>query len=183
MTKSRIFFTNTIRIAIPLTLTLLWLGFIYGNSLKTGIESGAQSGKVYEIVNSITSLLGFKDPISEHFIRKAAHFTEFAILGILICTDIWSFGFVSLKKRLYISSPILFGSVPVCALFAALDEYLQSFVDGRGPSPKDVLIDTSGALSATILFTAFFVISSILYKKHIVKNTTVNNSVSPQRNV
>ncbi|MBQ8849311.1 MAG: VanZ family protein [Clostridia bacterium] len=170
MTKDRKILINILRISIPILLTVLWLCFIYGNSLQTGVESGEQSGRVYELVNSITQALGLGTPISEHFIRKAAHFTEFAILGVLVCADLWACRAITLEKRLYISASILLCSVPICALFASLDEFLQSFVDGRGPSAKDVLIDASGALCATILFVVFFVITYIFNKKYVLNN-------------
>lgn len=170
MTKDRKILINILRISIPILLTLLWLGFIYGNSLQTGAVSGETSGRVHKLVNAIPELLGLGSPISERFVRKAAHFTEFAILGLLVCSDLWTTRAVSLKKELYKSTFILFCSVPLCALFASADEFLQSFVDGRGPSAKDVLIDTSGALCATILFVLFFVITHKLHIKSMSNN-------------
>ena len=42
-----------------------------------------------------------------------------------------------------------------CVGFAGLDEYHQSFVGGRGPSVRDVCIDSSGALIGIILVQLF----------------------------
>ena len=41
-----------------------------------------------------------------------------------------------------------------CVLYAATDEFHQSFVGGRGPSVRDVGIDSLGVLIATILLDA-----------------------------
>ena len=43
----------------------------------------------------------------------------------------------------------------VCVGFAGLDEYHQSFVDARGPSVRDVGIDSCGALIGILLVQAF----------------------------
>ena len=156
MTKKQKILTIVTRFLLPSLITALWLSFIYGNSLKTGVESSEASGLVHRLVNTIPELLGLGSPISEHFVRKAAHFTEFAILGILVCSDLWCFSAVSLTRPFYLNAPILAISVPICAFFASLDEYLQGFVDGRGPSVTDVLIDTSGAFVSTIFFILIF---------------------------
>lgn len=171
MTKNKRILLNILRFALPALLTVLWLCFIYGNSLQTGVESGAASGRVHRLVNAIPELLGLGSPISERFIRKAAHFTEFALLGLLVCSDLWAFSAVSLGRRLRFSVSVLLCSVPICAVFASADEFLQSFVDGRGPSVTDVLIDTSGALTATILFIAFFVFIRFMQNKYLRNNT------------
>ena len=54
-------------------------------------------------------------------------------------------------------------SLAVCVLYAALDEWHQSFVPGRGPGIKDVMIDSSG-----VVFGIFFVIlMSFLVSRYI----------------
>ena len=161
---------RTVGAVLCLMVTILWLCFIYGNSLKTGTESGEQSGTVYEIVSNVTNAMGLGTPISHHLIRKAAHFAEFALLGILVCLDLWSLGAVSLRRKLYVSAPILLCSIPIIAVFASVDELLQNFSEGRGPSPKDVLIDVSGAACAAMLFTVLFVIGYFVYQRSVARN-------------
>lgn len=163
MSKERIRLVTVLRFVIPILITLLWLVFIYGNSLKSGVESGEQSGRIYKIINEITSFLGFQKPISEHFIRKCAHFIEFAILSILICSDLCAFGLVSFRQKLYISASILLLSVPTSAIFASIDETLQRFSADRGPSVADVMLDTSGALTATVIFIAVFILVKYIF--------------------
>ncbi len=170
MTKNKHIIINILRIAIPILITVLWLGFIYGNSLKSGEESGTQSGQVHQIVNEVAQNVGIQKPISEHFVRKSAHFIEFAVLGLLICADLWAFRVASFSKKLYISAPLLLCSVPICALLASVDEFLQRFSDSRGPSLKDVLLDTSGSATATVIFISVFILTYFIYKKSVLNN-------------
>ena len=156
---------TALRIGLPLLLTLAWLSFIFGNSLQTGVESGEQSHKVYEIVNEVTKAVGIEKNITEHFIRKAAHFTEFAVLAILFCADAVCLKLVRERQKLYFSIPILSSSSLICFICASLDEILQHFSAGRGPRVTDVLIDTSGAVCATALFILFFVLIRHIRKR------------------
>ena len=70
-----------------------------------------------------------------HYLRKAAHFSIYALLGFCL-----SGGFHH-QKRL----PPVPAAIVLAALYAATDEFHQSFVPGRGPLLTDVLIDASGA--------------------------------------
>lgn len=156
---------NILRIGLPLLLTLGWLAFIFSNSLQTGVESGEQSHQVYEIVNTVTQSLGIEKIITEYFIRKAAHFTEFAILSLLFCLDLFAFKIVTIRKKLYFSIPILSSSILVCTCCAIIDETLQHFSAGRAPQIKDVAIDTSGATCATALIIIIFLIAYRIQSK------------------
>ena len=42
-----------------------------------------------------------------------------------------------------------------CALFAASDEFHQTFVKSRTPSVRDVLLDTGGALLGLLIGASF----------------------------
>ena len=76
-----------------------------------------------------------------HPLRKAAHFTLYAMLGFSLT------GVFQHQRRLHkIPAAIL-----VSAAFAALDELHQHFVEGRGPQMSDVLLDTAGATTGAIL--------------------------------
>ena len=156
---------HVLHFALPIILTVLWLVFIYGNSLKSGIESSEQSGRIYKLISEISSFLGYDGTISEHFIRKCAHFIEFAVLDLLLCLDLWALGILSLKKRLYISLSFALTSIPLCAVFASVDEILQTFSVDRGPSVKDVFIDLSGSVAAVIFFILFFTLSKFILNR------------------
>lgn len=83
----------------------------------------------------------------QFLIRKTAHITEYAILaGLLfrgwrnVLTDPWARATAALV---------------VAMLFAASDEFHQSFVASRTGSLGDVLFDSSGALIGVMLCAIF----------------------------
>ena len=77
-----------------------------------------------------------------HFIiRKLAHFTEYAILGVL-------------AARAFRTSPRWFLiSAVLIIVYALLDEYHQSFVPSRTASVFDSFIDMAGGISALIFIS------------------------------
>ena len=77
-----------------------------------------------------------------HFItRKIAHFTEYAILGLLAARAFWSW------KRWFLISAVL------VVVYALLDEYHQSFVPSRTASLFDSFIDILGGITALIFLS------------------------------
>ena len=151
--------------SLSLCLTLLWLGFIFSNSLKSGSESGEQSSKVHEAVNQVASSLGVKEEISEDTVRKGAHFTEFGLLGFLICLCIASARALLGAKGSYRLMGLCAFSIPVCAILAAVDEYLQTFSEGRTAEVADALLDTAGATVGTAFFLAILWFILIIRKE------------------
>lgn len=125
-TKKRLFFC--------LTLLCMNLGFIWGNSLLPGEISGAISGWLRDLIAALFSSSQGGPDTGHGLLRKLAHFTEFACLGLLLC---WLFGMLCFKKW------ALWGLLCGTAV-AATDEIIQCFVPGRGPAIKDVGIDTLG---------------------------------------
>ena len=146
-------------------LSVIWIGFIWSRSMQNGIDSGEASGRVYEFVNKIAELLGSEKHISEHFVRKAAHFLEYTILALLICIDI--FGFSRLRYDVFhISSFKVFPlSLIVAVLVALTDEFvIQANTEGRGPSIVDVGIDTLGAITGMLCVAAVLAIPMFIKK-------------------
>lgn len=80
-------------------------------------------------------------------IRKLAHFSEFALLGLNLTA------YLNLRRpdrsplRL---APAAWG---VATLYACTDELHQMFVSERGPAVLDVLIDSGGAATGALLAT------------------------------
>ena len=88
---------------------------------------------------------------ASYCVRKAAHLTEYAILGVLLSLLIRSYQ----KPLLLHSALALLGS----AVYAAGDELHQMFSDGRSARLMDVGIDSLGAFlgitaACLILFLA-----------------------------
>jgi VanZ family protein len=78
-----------------------------------------------------------------HVIRKAAHVTEYCILGLLVHRAL----------KIDISKPWIVGGLTVLfvAVAASFDEFHQSFVPSRGSSVFDVGWDCIGGLIAIML--------------------------------
>ena len=83
-------------------------------------------------------------------IRKLAHLTEYAILAALLWRALRG------GTRWQVKMSILFFVAWIaCAIFAASDEFHQSFVPSRTSSPIDVMIDVTGALIGLAICLAF----------------------------
>lgn len=122
-------------------LSLLAACFIFSQSLLSGEESGGLSAKVMAFLRPILDPDGVIPEDVFHFvIRKAAHFTEFAILGV--CVGGFTVNLGLLRLRRYVALPLL---LTLCV--AVCDEFLQYFT-GRGSMVTDVVLDYAGSLSA-----------------------------------
>lgn len=80
-------------------------------------------------------------------VRKAAHMTEYAFLGLALILHVRTIG---LRKQ--IQRPRLLAFL-IGVLYAASDELHQVFVPGRSGEMKDVLLDSMGVLLGLILFS------------------------------
>ena len=112
--------------------------FIWGNSLLPGEVSGAFSDWVKEILARLFTGAS-EAPSGGGLLRKIAHFTEFTCLGMCLG---WLFGMLEKGKLLPFGCGVL---------AAAVDETIQRFVPGRGPSIRDVCIDSAGVLTGMVL--------------------------------
>ena len=144
-------------------VSALWIAFIFANSLQTGTESGQMSGSVTDTINSLLGAIHPSLHVSHLFVRKAAHFCEFAMLALVLCFAVRSVTRRNDEKRFNLLW--LVSAFAGAVMTAAADETIQLFVDGRGGSPVDVLIDSSGAACATLVFFLILWLS-----KHIKKN-------------
>lgn len=138
--------------------TVLCAILIFQFSGQTGETSGALSEEVTDVAVAVVNASEQRvspDRSSEsyqmlHFlVRKTAHFTVYALLGFhlcgLLCTD-------RRGRKYWWLAPV------VACVYAASDEWHQSFVAARGPSVRDVMIDTAGALCGALLLLALFAI-------------------------
>lgn len=146
-TKKRLTLCSILLVAI--------LVFIWGNSAMPGQTSGALSGWAGALLSKILPFLATENGL--HFLRKAAHFSEFAALGMVLS---WMYGMVSLKRIWQLSLPVICG-----ASVAAIDETIQIFSPGRYCSIVDVLIDCSGVLTGLLVFTLFFYLFRLIRRQ------------------
>ncbi len=129
-------------------LVLLWMVVIYLFSAQSGEESGRLSGGITQwLVAHITpNWQALSEAAKEallsnwrFIIRKAAHMTEFAVLGVLFV-----FAWSGVRTRSFARCGTL--AAAGSFLVAVLDEAHQAFVPARGPSLRDVFIDFTGAV-------------------------------------
>ena len=83
-------------------------------------------------------------------IRKLGHLTEYAILAALL----WRALRGGTRWQMKMSILLLVAAL-ACAIFAASDEFHQSFVPSRTASPTDVMIDICGALIGLAICLVF----------------------------
>lgn len=94
----------------------------------------------------------------DHYVRKTAHFAEFAALGALLYADFALFGLKGFKCILFAFLSGVFAAVS--------DEIHQIFVPGRACMLTDILLDSSGVLTGCLFsLLVFFIISSVKNKK------------------
>ena len=141
-------------ILLSLLLVLAVMVMIYIFSAQTGEESGAMSGQITTwvlnlIVPGFGDLSGEKQEAIRNAVgfavRKLAHFTEYALLGFSLMLHS-----AQIQKKITVRFPWLW-AWGVGTLYAASDEWHQGFVAGRGPSVRDVMIDSAGVIAGTLL--------------------------------
>lgn len=129
---------------------LIWLGVIFVGS--TNLMSAEHTSRYI-----VPFLLWLKPGMSPKtiwiilvIVRKCAHVTEYAILALLLWRALRS------VPALCNKTSILFGAVLFgCAVFAATDEFHQTFVKSRTPSIRDVFLDVAGALAGLLIGASF----------------------------
>lgn len=130
-------------------LILLYLCFIYGNSLTPAVVSSKESGYFLIKIQSFLSGMGIDVWwLTEHMVRKAAHFTEYAGLGCLLAMNTGA-GLAPVFCLLKENLTAVFG-------MPFIDETIQLFVEGRSGQISDVWLDMAGIFTG-ILLTACLV--------------------------
>lgn len=120
---------------------------------QSGSLSRTVSGKWVEMVNWLShrnwsqAVMERWTDYFEHPIRKLAHFTEYACMGVLVYA-LWS-QWMKRGKALYLLTIVW------VALSAAADEFHQLFVPGRDGNFADVCLDTCGG-AVGMLFCLLF---------------------------
>jgi VanZ family protein len=85
-------------------------------------------------------LPGPPEPLLDALLKKGGHFVGYAMLAFL-----W---WRALSRGRRIDRATLVLAFVVVTLYSVSDEFHQSFVPNRRPSPGDVLIDAAGAATA-----------------------------------
>jgi VanZ family protein len=129
---------------------LIWLGVIFIGS--TDLMSAPHTSRfIVPFLRWLSPHISWAAINRIHTaIRKLGHVCEYAILALLLWRALYS------GRTLRTKISILFGVVLLaCAVFAASDEFHQSFVTSRTPSGRDVLLDSAGAFLGALISAAF----------------------------
>ena len=98
----------------------------------------------------LSSIPGLKTPfgVIDTVLRKCAHVTEYFVLTLLL--------YRAFRKSTQMPfSRLLFWSAALSFLYAASDEYHQTFVPHRSGRPLDVVIDLIGIFAAVFLYLKY----------------------------
>ncbi len=138
---------------------IVWMMLIFMFSAQPASQSNElSSGLTKVLVNMLGKILPLNAETStindfavqmNHIVRKAAHFSIYLILGMLVSGAMIKNG----NKRRAVLISLL-----ICSVYAASDELHQLFVPGRGCQLKDVLIDSAGAFTGISINNLFFII-------------------------
>ncbi|MBO5478787.1 MAG: VanZ family protein [Clostridia bacterium] len=155
---------------VSIILVIVWMSIVFSFSNQQGESSGNTSRKVSEI---IVNIIDFQNKYTdeqkeglvktiEPVIRKLAHYTIYAIGGIIIANCVYQF---------YNKEKTLIGiSTIIGVLYAVSDELHQLMVDGRSGNIKDVIIDSLGIITGIIFFLLVKeIISKVVNKKNTIR--------------
>ena len=113
-----------------------------GLSFKVSIKVVEIAAKVFDHSLTTEEILYYAD-IIHLLIRKCAHMGLYFLLAVSVSFPLYVYGLRGI--------PLMIVAGAFCVAFACGDEYHQSLVAGRGPSKKDVMIDSIGVLAGIIV--------------------------------
>lgn len=122
-------------------LCIATVAFIWGNSMLGSKASSNVSNSVLDALDPIIRRFGIVSK-NDLWLRKLAHFTEFAALG----AELLFLAAVNRKSGFQTGSNCAFASL----LVALTDETIQ-LTSGRNSQVLDVLLDFSGALNGILI--------------------------------
>jgi VanZ family protein len=123
---------------------VVWVAFVWSRSLATGEASDSQSLWVVARLRGLFCALGVSDVAAmNHLVRKAAHFSEYLVLGLL------AFQASRPLRGRGRTASVICGLVTCCV--PVVDETLQLFVNARSGQASDVVLDICGACVGLIV--------------------------------
>lgn len=139
--------------------------FCFSNQIAddSSITSSIVVNLISEIIPTIKNMQEpdktiLKEEILTQIVRKGAHFSIYAMLGILTINFMLTFENKKMSKKIIYA--LMF-----CMFYAITDEFHQYFIPGRSAEIRDVLIDSSGALTGILFVIIVLAIVKIIKKK------------------
>ena len=152
-----------------------WMGLIFYFSHQTAEKSSAVSGSLISFLAqrfypgfNLLSLLERQELIAslQEIVRSVAHYCIFGGLGFFAYLTFVSYTNLKYKVR-------IFWMLETGLLYAIIDEFHQSFVDGRSMQIVDILVDFGGVATAVLVCGLFVFIVKPLQEKVEYKEKTV----------
>ena len=138
---------------------LLILAFIWGNSLLPRTNSDILSNSVSISLQKLFPFLFSGNGNGDGWLRKAAHFSEFALLSGCLC---WLFAMLRDRFSRQIPPVLLCGILAAC-----IDETIQRYIPGRNGNLTDVCIDTAGVIAGILIFTIGYFITNNMNQRNL----------------
>ena len=139
--------------------------FYFSNQIAddSSIISSRVVNLISEIIPTIKNMQEpdktiLKEEILTPIVRKCAHFSIYAMLGMLTINFMLTFENKKMSKKIIFA--LLF-----CMFYAITDEFHQYFIPGRSAEIRDVLIDSSGALTGILFVIIVLAIIKRIKKK------------------
>lgn len=133
-------------------LCVAWLAVIFYNGTRQGEVSQKSSKEIVKVISRFINIspatmerASIKFSTVNFYVRKNAHFFQYLILSILICS-------VARQLKLCKSSEI-FLVLFLLLLFPVADEFIQKYIPGRSSSILDIIIDFSGGILGMLVFS------------------------------
>ncbi len=119
---------------------LIWLGIMFVGS--TDLMSAEQTSRfLVPFLRWLKPDIATETLAQIHFyVRKLGHISEYAILAMLLWRAVRSATNLRMKKSIVFVAVWL-----ACGIFAASDEFHQTFIASRTATSSDVLVDICGA--------------------------------------
>lgn len=147
-------------------LTIIWMVTIFIFSNQNSDTSSDTSGNVIRtVVRLFTNVSQEQEEIIieqlQHFVRKMAHFSIYALGGIIL---------MNLVKTYTDKCAWLYAWI-IGTVYAITDEIHQYFIPGRSNQISDVVIDSSGVITGVlIVIIVGYAIKKVKTKYFLSKN-------------
>lgn len=138
-------------------LIIAWALFVFNLSSQTGTDSSGLSRWIVELFTKDEAIINVVEP----YVRKFAHFSEYALGGVLFLGLCNTYNWSDRKK--------LFISIFLGVWYAISDEVHQLLVPARNGNFIDVWIDSLGIATGTCVMMANYKIREIILNKKMAK--------------
>ncbi|MBZ9689194.1 VanZ family protein [Clostridium estertheticum] len=132
-------------------LCVIWLCVIFYNGTRQGETSQKTSKEVIKVASTVMNIPaaaidtpGVKFNEVNYYVRKNAHFFQYFIFSIFLCSAAREFKLYKISEIFLVLFFLL--------LFPVIDEFIQKFVPGRTSLIFDVIIDFSGGVIAMLIY-------------------------------